>query len=324
MKTLLCTSTLVAAALAFAGAAQAAFPDRPITLVVPFAAGGPTDVVARSLGAAMTAELGQTVVVENRVGAGGTIAGNHVARANPDGHTLLIHHNGMATQPALHANLPYTPLADFEYIGQVVDVPMTMLGRKDLPPDDLNSLIAYLKKNASRVNVADAGQGAVSQLCGILFRQAIGVELQTIPYQGTGPAMAALLGQQVDLLCDQTTQTLPHIKAGAVKAYGATTLERVPSLPDLPTLHEQGLKDFRVVVWHGVYAPKGTPEPTLKRLNEALRVALKDPQVQTRMKDLGAQIVSEDKQTPEGLRDWLAQETALWGPLLKPVAAANK
>jgi tripartite-type tricarboxylate transporter receptor subunit TctC len=294
-----------------------AYPAKPITLVVPFAAGGPTDVVARAISAAMTRSVGQTVVVENKLGAGGTLAAGYVAKAAPDGYTLLIHHNGMATAPALYRKLTFNPLTDFEYISQVVDVPMTLLGRKDLPANNLQELIAYLKANAAKVNLAHAGLGAVSHLCGMLFRQAVGVELTTVPYQGTAPAMNALLGSQVDLLCDQTTQTTQHIRAGTVKMYGVTTLQRIKALPDAPTLNEAGLKNFQVVVWHGVYAPKGTPKEALDKVNGALRVALKDPMVMQRFTELGAEFVPESKLTPEGLRSWLKSEIDRWGPVIR-------
>lgn len=304
-------------ALSATAAWSQAYPAKPIALVVPFAAGGPTDVVARALSVVLTKSLGQTVVVENRLGAGGTLAANYVAKAAPDGYTLLIHHNGMATAPALYRKLPYNPLTDFEYVGQVVDVPMTLLGRKDLPANNLQELIAYLKANAAKVNLAHAGLGAVSHLCGMVFRQAVGVELQTVPYQGTAPAMNALLGGQVDLLCDQTTQTTQHIKAGTVKMYGVTTLQRIKALPDAPTLNEGGLKDFQVVVWHGIYAPKGTPKEALDKLNGALRAALKDPVVVQRLTELGAEIVPDAKLTAEGLRSWLKVETDRWGPVIR-------
>jgi len=239
---------------AFAASAWSqAYPTRPITLVVPFAAGGPTDVVARTLAATMAKTLGQTVVVENKLGAGGTLAAGHVMRAAPDGYTFLIHHNGMATSTALYRKLAYNPMTDFEYVGQVVDVPMTLLGKKGLAPKTLPELITYVKSNGRSMNLAHAGLGAVSQLCGMLFQQAVGVELPAVPYQGTAPALNALLGGQVDLLCDQTTQTLQHIKAGTVQLYGVTTLERIPSLPGASTLAEGGLKGFEVKVWHGVY-----------------------------------------------------------------------
>jgi tripartite-type tricarboxylate transporter receptor subunit TctC len=307
----------IAAAGWSAGAPAQGYPSRTVTLVVPFAAGGPTDVVARTLGASMTRTMGQTVVIENKLGAGGTIAANYVAKANPDGYTIFIHHNGMATATGLYRNLPYNPLTDFEYIGQVADVPMTLLARKDFPPDTVKDLVDYVRVNKAKINLANAGLGAVSQLCGMLFMQAVGAEFTTIPFSGTAPAMVALLGGQVDLLCDQTTQTIPQIKAGKVKFYGVTTKERIKALPDAPTLDEQGLKDFEIVVWHGIYAPKGTPKEALDRLNVALRSALKDPDVGARFADLGAQIVPESKQTPAALRDWLKAEIDKWQPLIR-------
>ncbi len=300
-----------------AGTVNAQYPNHAVTLVVPFAAGGPTDTVARSLGAAMSKSLGQPVVIENKLGAGGTIAANYVAKANPDGYTIFIHHNGMATAVGLYRNLPYNPLTDFEYIGQVADVPMTLLARKDFPPEGVKDLVAYVRANKEKINLANAGLGAVSQLCGMLFMQAVGAEFTTIPFQGTAPAMVALLGGQVDILCDQTTQTIPQIKAGKVKFYGVTTKERIKALPDAPTLDEQGLKDFEIVVWHGVYTPKGTPKEALDKLNTALRSALKDPEVSKRFAELGAQIVAEDKQTPAGLRGWLKAEIDKWTPLIR-------
>lgn len=304
-------------ALPLPGAAADAYPSRPIAMVVPFAAGGPTDVVARTLAASMSKTLGQSVVVENRLGAGGTVSAAYVAKAAPDGYTILIHHNGMATAPALYPRLPYHPLTDFSFVGQVADVPMTLLGRHDLPAANLAELVRYIRQNPGKVNLANAGLGAVSQLCGMLFQKAIGVELTAIPYQGTAPALTALLGSQVDILCDQTTQTLPHIKASRVRLYGVTTTARIQALPDAPTLAEGGLKGFEVKVWHGIYAPKGTPPAVIARLNGALRAALKDPAVAARLADLGAQIVPEDKQTPEGLRTWLQSEIEKWSPIIK-------
>lgn len=293
------------------------YPTRAITLVVPFAAGGPTDIVARTLAGVMTKSLGQTVVVENKAGAGGTLAAGHVMRAAPDGYTYLIHHNGMATAPALYRKLPYNPQTDFEHVSQVIDVPMTLLGRKDLPANTFPELLAYLKAQGNKINLAHAGLGAVSHLCGMVFRQAVGVDLTTVPYSGTGPAFQALLGGQVDVLCDQTTQTTPHIKAGTVKFYGVTTANRIKVLPDAPTLAEQGLKGFEVVVWHGIYAPKNTPKDATEKFAGALRAALKDPTVVQRMTELGAEFVPDSKLTPEGLRSWLKQETERWGPVIK-------
>lgn len=307
------------AGLAFAAAAhaQAAWPAKPVALVVPFAAGGPTDVVARTLAASMTKTLGQSVVVENKLGAGGTVAAGAVAKAPPDGYTFFIHHNGMATATALYRKLAYDPLSDFEYVSQAVDVPMTMLARKDFPAANMQEMVAYIKANKDKINVATAGLGAVSQLCGMLFQRAIGVQLTEVPFQGTAPAMNALLGGQVDVLCDQTTQTIPQIKAGNVKLYGVTTKNRIKSLPNAPTLAEQGLKDFEVVVWHGIYAPKGTPKPIIEKMNAAVRAALKDPDVVKRMDDLGAEIVPDSKLSPEGLQGWLKSEIDKWGPIIK-------
>jgi len=314
----LAMKALLAAALAASslGAWAQSYPTRPVTLVVPFAAGGPTDVVARTLAAAMTKTLGQTVVVENKLGAGGTIAANYVAKAAPDGYTVFIHHNGMATAPSLYRKLPFNPLTDFDYIGQVADVPMTLVARKDFPANNLREFIAYVRANKDKMNLANAGLGAVSHLCGMLLQQALGVELTTVPFQGTAPAMTALLGGNVDILCDQTTQTIPQIKSEKVKFYGVTTKQRIQALPDAPTLSEQGLTDFEVVVWHGVYVPKGTPPEAIQKLNEALRAALRDPVVAARFAELGAQIVPESKQTPAGLRDWLKSEIEKWHPVI--------
>lgn len=310
--------SLTALAVAWAGTAMAAdYPTRAISLVVPFAAGGPTDVVARTLGAEMSKELGQPIVIENRLGAGGTVAANAVASAKPDGYTLFIHHNGMATATALYNNLKYDPLKSFEYIGEVVDVPMTLLGSKAFPPNTLPELIEYAKANGDKINLANAGPGAVSQLCGSLLQQALGVRFTTVPYQGTAPAMAALLGDQVDILCDQTTQTIPQIEADKVKFYGVTTLNRIQKLPDAPTLDEQGLKGFEVKVWHGIYAPAGTPDDVVQKVNAALRAALKSPAFTERMSALGAEIVSEERQTSESLQKWVKSEIEKWTPILK-------
>jgi tripartite-type tricarboxylate transporter receptor subunit TctC len=313
IKTLVTASCVLACSLA---AAQT-YPSKPISLVVPFAAGGPTDIVARTLAATMSKSLGQTVLVENRVGAGGTLAAGYVAKANPDGYTFLIHHNGMSTAPALYRKLAYNPMTDFEYVSQVVDVPMTMLGRKDLPAKNMQELSAYVRANAKSINLANAGLGAVSHLCGMLFQQALGVDLTTVPFSGTAPAMNALLGGQVDLLCDQTTQTTQHIKAGTVRMYGVTTKQRIRALPESPTLNEAGMKDFEVIVWHGVYAPKGTPAAVIDKVGSAIRASLKDPAFSARMADLGAEIVPESKQSPEGLRNWLQSEINKWGPVIR-------
>ena len=318
LKAVLMASTVsLAAGFALPALAQAPFPDHPISLVVPFAAGGPTDVVARMIAIPMGKSLGQTVLVENAVGAGGTIASTKVARAAPNGYTILIHHMGMSTAPALYKKLAFDPLKDYEYIGQVVDVPMTLLARKDFPANNLKELQAYVKVNKDKISLANAGLGAVSHLCGLLFMSQLGVELNTIPYKGTGPAMNDLLGGQVDLLCDQTTQTVPMIKDGRVKVFGVTTLKRLTALPNVPTLDEQGMKGFEVKVWHGMYAPKGTPKPILDKLTAALQVAMQDPMVRQRMTDLSSEIVPMDKISANGLKSHLEAEIAKWGPVIK-------
>ena len=296
---------------------QGAFPDKPIALVVPFAAGGPTDVVARMIAIPMGKALGQTVLVENAVGAGGTIAAAKVARAAPNGHTIFLHHMGMSTAPALYKKLSFDPLKDFEYIGQVVDVPMTLLARKDFPAANFAELQTYIKAQGNKVSLANAGLGAVSHLCGLLFQSQLGVELNTIPFSGTGPAMNALLGGQVDLLCDQTTQTVPLIKDGRVKVYGVTSLTRLAALPDVPTLNELGLKGFEVKVWHGMYAPKGTPTPVLEKINAALRAAMQDPTVKQRLADLSSDIPPMEKISAAGLKNHLEAEIAKWAPVIK-------
>lgn len=293
------------------------FPTRPVVMVVPFAAGGPTDVVARMLAVPMGKSLGQTVVIENALGAGGTIGAQRVVKSAPDGYTIFLHHMGMATAPALYRKLSFDPLKDFEYVGQVLDVPMTLLSRKDFPASNLNELIAHVRANKEKVTLANAGLGAVSHLCGMLFMSTIGVDLTTVPYKGTAPAMSDLMGGQVDLLCDQTTQTVPIIRDGRVKVYGVTTLKRLGALANVPTLDEQGLKGFEVKVWHGLYAPKGTPRDVLDKINLALRDALADPGIRQRLADLSSDIPSADKITPQGLKTHLEAEIAKWGPVIQ-------
>jgi len=293
------------------------YPQKVITMVVPFAAGGPTDTVARLIAAPMSKTLKQQVIVENVGGAGGTIAANRVAKAAPDGYTLLIHHIGHSTAPALYRKLPYDPINDFEPIGLINEVPMTLVAKKDFPPKDLKELISYVKANKEKVNLANAGLGAASHLCGMLFMAAIQTELTTVPYNGTAPAMNDLLGGQVDLMCDQTTNTTSQIKAGKIKVYGVTTLKRVASLPKVPTLDEAGLKGFEVSVWHGLYAPKNTPKPVIDKLTKALQDALKDNNVKQRFGELGAEPVALDRATPEALRKHLKAEVDKWGPIIK-------
>ena len=293
------------------------YPTRPVTIVVPFTAGGPTDTVARSLGQAMTKPLGQTVVVENVGGAGGTVGATRVKNAAPDGYTVLLHHIGMSTAPALYRKLAYNPLTDFEFIGLIVDTPMTMIARVDFPAKDFREFVAYVKANKAKLNLANAGLGAASHLCGLMFQSAIEAEVTTVPFKGTADAMNALLGKQVDFLCDQTTNTTGQIKAGAVKAYAVTSAKRVPTLPDLPTMQEGGLTGFEVGIWHGVYAPKGTPKAALDKLVAAMQEAAKDAGFRTRMSELGATVYPNDQITPAALASHLKSEIEKWGPVIK-------
>jgi len=311
------TRGLAAAGLLAASLAHAQYPTKPITIVVPFAAGGPTDTVARVIAQAMTKPMGQTLLVENKPGAGGTLASEYVAKANPDGYTLLLHHIGMSTAPALYRSLRYNTTDGFEPIGLIADVPMTLVARPGFPAKDFKELLAYLKANKSKVTYANAGIGSASHLCGMLFMSAIETDLTTVPYKGTGPAMNDILGGQVDFMCDQTTNTTSQIKSGKIHAYGVTTKTRVPSLKDIPTLDEQGLKGFEVAVWHGMYAPKGTPKAAIDKLVSSLQEALRDPVVKTRFNDLGTDPIAQDKATPAALRAHLKSEIDKWTPLIK-------
>lgn len=293
------------------------YPSKPITLVVPFAAGGPTDTVARLLGQAMGDYLKQQVVVENVGGAGGTLGAGRVARADPDGYTILLHHIGHSTAPALYRKLPYNAMNDFEPIGLVTDVPMTLVARKDFPAKDFKELLAYVKANKEKVTYANAGLGSASHLCGMLFMSAIQTDMTTVPYKGTGPAMNDLLGGQVDFMCDQTTNTTSQIKGGKIRAYGVTTKTRVASLPDIPTLAESGLPNFEVAVWHGLYAPKDTPKPVIAKLVQALQFALQDATVKQRFGELGTEPVAKNRASPQALASHLKTEIAKWDPIIK-------
>jgi tripartite-type tricarboxylate transporter receptor subunit TctC len=292
------------------------YPDRTITMVVPFAAGGPTDTVARLVAEAMSKDLGQQIIVENVGGAGGTLGAARVAKAEPDGYTVLLHHIGMATSATLYRKLPFNALEDFEYIGLVTDVPMVIVGRKDLEPNDLKGLIDYVKANKDKITYANAGIGAASHLCGMLFMSEIATSLTTVPYKGTGPAMTDLIGGQVDFMCDQSTNTTNQIKAGEIKAFATTTKARLPNMPDVPTAAEAGLPGVEVTVWHGLYAPKGTPKEIVDRLSAALKKALKDDNVVKRLAELGTAPVPEDQATPEALKKKLSDEIERWRPII--------
>jgi tripartite-type tricarboxylate transporter receptor subunit TctC len=293
------------------------YPTKPLTMLVPYAAGGPTDTVARVVAQAMSKPLGQSVIVENKPSAGGILAPEQVKNSKADGYTILIHHIGMATVPALYRQLRFNPLTDFEYIGLINDVPMTLIARANFPASNFNEFLAYIKKNKDKVSYANAGIGAASHLCGMLFMSAIETDILTVPYKGTAPAMNDLLGGQVDFMCDQTTNTTSQIKSGKVKVYGVTSAKRVPSLPEIPTLQEQGLKGFEVGIWHALYAPKGTPKPVLDKLVAALQDTVKDEGVRKKFADLGATTYSPDKATPAALQAHLKSEIDKWTPLIK-------
>src|SRR5438477_2014136 len=304
--------------LACAGSAVAQqYPTRNITMLVPYAAGGPTDTVARMVAQSMSKPLGQTMVVENKPSAGGILAPEQVKNSRPDGYTILIHHIGMATTPALYRQLRFNPLTDFDYIGLVNDVPMTLIANEKVPAKNFKEFLDYIKKNKDKVSYANAGIGAASHLCGMLFMSAIETDLLTVPYKGTGPAMNDLLGGQVTFMCDQTTNTTSQIKSGKVKVYGVTSLKRVPSLPDIPTLDEQGLKGFEVGTLHGLYGPKGLQKPVQEKLVAALQQAVKDPAVQKRFSELGATTYPPEKATPQALQAHLKAEIDKWTPLIK-------
>ena len=312
--------SLAFAALFTATAAMAEYPEKPITIVVPFAAGGPTDKVARDLAEVLRKGLNnQTIVIDNVGGAGGTLGAAKVAKASPDGYTLLLHHIGMATSPALYRNLPYKTLDDFEYVGMINEVPMTLVGRSTLPANNFAELRKWIDANKGKINLANAGLGAASHLCGLLFQQAVGVEMTTVPYKGTAPAMTDLLGGQVDIMCDQTTNTTQQIESGKIKAFAVTTSKRLttPALAKLPTLDESGLKGFNVTIWHGLYAPKGTPKAALDKINAALRGALKDGEFVKRQQALGAVVVSDARVGQAEHKKFVESEIAKWGPAIK-------
>ena len=309
--------TFALSAVLATGAYAQNFPSKPITFVVPFAAGGPTDLVARHLAEAMRKTLGgnANIVVENAAGAGGTIAGTKVARATPDGHTLLVWHIGFAATTSLYRKQQFDPLKDFEFLGMINDVPMTLLGSPKLPANTYRDFEAYIRANGGKLNLAHAGLGSASHICGLMWQHAVKLDksMTTIAYRGTGPAMNDLIAGQVDVMCDQTTNTTGQIEAGRVKAFAVTTakpLSQHKLLKDYPSLQEMGLKNFNLTIWHGLYAPKGTPAEVTKKLNDALQAALKDPEFIKRQEDLGALVVTDKRKTPEGHRDFVRDEVA--------------
>lgn len=297
--------------------AAASYPDGDITFIVPFSAGGPTDTVTRLIAEPMSEELGQPIVVQNVEGAGGTIAAGQVASAEPDGYTVLMHHIGMSTAPSLYSDLPYAPLEDFKTVGLVTEVPMTIVARNDLGPTTLEELVTYVQENQDTVTIANAGVGAASQLCGLLFQQATDTTLTEVAYEGTGPALTDLVGGQVDIMCDQTTNTTGQIQSGEITGYAVTTPERVETLPDLPTTEEAGLPDMQVGVWHGLYVPAETPDGIVEELTAALQVALTDQNVIDQLAELGATPSPESDATPEAHTEQLSSQIDLWQPIIE-------
>ena len=323
MKKLLTTvAPLAILATAAFGAHAADYPqkDKPITIVVPFTAGGPTDRVARDLAVAMAKPLGGvSIVVDNAAGAGGSIGANKVAKAAADGHTLLLHHIGMSTMPTLVRNIPFKVDSDFEYLGLVNDVPMTVIAKPAMAANNYKELATWISQNKGKINLGNAGVGSASHLCGLLFQTALKTDMTPVPYKGTAPAMTDLIGGQIDIMCDQTTNTTSQIEGKKVKAYAVTTPKRLttPALKDLPTLQESGLANFEVTIWHGLYAPKGTPADVQKKLNDALKVALKDPDFIKKQEGLGAVVVTDKRMEPAEHKKFVAAEIAKWSPVIK-------
>jgi tripartite-type tricarboxylate transporter receptor subunit TctC len=321
VKKILKLALVASAAIAALGAQAQDYPakDKTVTLVVPFTAGGPTDRVARDLAEALRKPLGVTVVVDNTAGAGSSIGAARVARATPDGYTLLLNHIGMSTMPALYRKLSFSVPNDFEYLGMVNDVPMTLIARPSIPANNMKELTAWIGQNKGKINLGNAGLGAASHLCGLMFQNAMQVEMTTVPYKGTAPAITDLIGGQIDLLCDQTTNTTSQIEGKKVKAFAVTTSKRLttPALKDLPTLAESGLKNFEVTIWHGLYAPKGTPADVTKKINDALKVALKDPDFIKKQEALGAVVVTDKRIEPAEHKKFVQAEIDKWGAVIK-------
>jgi tripartite-type tricarboxylate transporter receptor subunit TctC len=309
---------LVALGLAAGPAAAQDYPTRPITLIVPFAAGGPTDVISRIVSEHMSRTLGQQIVIENVLGAGGTTASTRAKRANPDGYTLITGHMGThAASVPLYPNLQYHPANDFEPISMLAGTPVLILAKKDFPPKDLKEFVSYVKANEAKLNMAHAGVGSVSFTSCLLLNQIIGVKPTSIPFQGTAPAMNALVAGQVDYMCDQIVNAVPQINGGTIKAYAIGTPERNPALPNLATTKEAGLPEFQVSAWNALFAPKGTPKPILDKLNAAAVAALDDETVRKRLLELGSDIPTKERRTPQALSQLVKSEIDRWTPVIK-------
>jgi tripartite-type tricarboxylate transporter receptor subunit TctC len=294
--------------------------NKSITFVLPYAAGGPTDKAARDLAQAMSKAMGgHSIVIDNSAGASGSIGANKVAKAGADGYTLLFTHIAQATLPTFFRNLPYNVEKDFEYLGLVSENPMNLIGRPSLPANSMPELVTWIQANRGKINIANAGPGSASHLCGMLFQSTLKVDMTSVPYKGTAPAMTDLIGGQVDLMCDQTTTTIPQIEGKKVKSFAVTTPSRLssPVLKDMPTMQEAGLKDFSVTIWQGLYAPKGTPAAVLKKLNDALKVAVKDPEFIRKQDAGGASVINDARNDPAGHKAFVMSEVAKWAPVIK-------
>jgi tripartite-type tricarboxylate transporter receptor subunit TctC len=319
-------STFVAAAFGLASALALAqsYPTKTISIVVPFSAGGPTDRVARDLAEAMRKPLGgATIVIDNTAGAGSSIGSNKVAKAAPDGYTLLLNHIAMASMPNQLRNMPFKVDTDFEYLGMVNEVPMTLISRPTLPAKNYKELVTWIGQNKGKVNLGNAGIGSASHLCGLMVQNALQTDMTSVPYKGTAPAMTDLMGGQIDLMCDQTTNTSQQIEGKKVNAFAVTTSKRLTTaaLKDLPTMQEVGVKGFDVSIWHGLYAPKGTPADVIAKLNSALKAALKDPEFMAKQEALGAVIITDQRTDPADHKKFVASEIAKWGPVLTAAKA---
>jgi tripartite-type tricarboxylate transporter receptor subunit TctC len=318
-------ATLLAiASVAAPAVAQSNYPTRTITLIVPFAAGGPTDIVARIVGEHMSRTLGQQLIVENVIGAGGTTASTRAMRANPDGYTIEMGHMGThAASVAFYPNLAYNPTTDFAPIGMTAGMPVLVLARKDFPAKDLKEFASYVKANEGKINMAHAGVGSVAHVTGLLLNSIIGVKPTSIPFPGTGPAMNALIGGQVDYMCDQVVSVVPQVQGGTIKALAVGTPERNPALPNVPTAKEAGMPEFQASAWNALFAPKATPQPVLDKLNAALVKALDDESVRKRLFELGAELPNREGRTPQALAELVKSEIAKWTPIIKAAGPMN-
>lgn len=294
--------------------------NKTITFILPYAAGGPTDKAARDLAQAMSKSMGgHSIVVENAPGASGSIGVNKVAKATNDGYTLLFMHIAQATLPTFFRNLPYNVEKDFEHLGLVSENPMNLIARPNMPANTMPELVSWINANKGKISISNAGPGSASHLCGMLFQSTLKVEMISVPYKGTAPAMTDLIGGQVDLMCDQTTTTIPQIEGKRVKSFAVTTPKRLnaAALKDMPTMQEAGFKDFSVTIWQGLYAPRGTPAPVLKKLNDALKSAVKDPEFIRKQESGGASVITDNRVDPVGHKAFVLSEMARWAPIIK-------